>query len=70
MTQLEHPQVARAQRTGYPEDDFSWTAETELAYATDNLADFIHWALNDEDIVRDFVESRQEDFYAWMEGRT
>lgn len=62
----EHPQVATALRTGYPEPDLSWTPEMELAYATDNLADFIRYALNDEDFVRDFVERNLDDFYGWM----
>lgn len=71
MTPLsDHPQVAAALRTGYPEPDLSWTPGTEHDYAVDNLADFIHYALNDEDFVRDFVEQNLDAFLDWMRGNT
>lgn len=60
MAQLEHPQITRVQRTGYPEDDFSRTAEAEYDYAMDHQDELICWVLKNEDLIQEFVQ--------WMEG--
>lgn len=70
MTELQHPDVARAQRTGWP-----WGAEQEnrdrpeyrLEYARERAGAFIDFALaGDPDIVDAFVEHFGWDYRHWL----